>query len=277
MINNYVRSVFPLLESLSPEELQNFLDGSFHLVRFVYKVELQIGHMIDEGVMDWLGEPDYRALFFGITAQFRRHLDKFAASMRSVEAFRTVSTVILTEGPSEKAFLERLKESRLLWFIDLDVQSYYGQGSRGPTRLQPLASHLRQQGYELFVQGDCDGRVRDIFQQLVKQRIVQPDNTFAFDVDFETSFPVDILFSALATLDMLGGATSEDFERAVAKRGPGQSIVQLIEREFRVKLNKIQLAEALGSVLNDRLLWQEGDPFWSSEIGQFLDKIRRLP
>jgi hypothetical protein len=279
MISYYVGGVFPLLRTLSREELQDFLDGSYYLVKFVYQAELHIGYMIDEDFIEWLGNKEYRASFFGDTARLRKHLNRFAGALRSVEPFHTKTTVILTEGPSEKAFLERLRQSRLFWFIDLDIQSYYGRGNRGPTNLQLLASRLHQQGYDLFIQGDCDGNIRDIFQQLTKKGLVLADNTFAFEVDFETSFPADILYAALSNTGMLTSVAFHDFNDKVSKIMPGQSIVDVLRHQFQIEVDKMELAEALADVLNEdfNLLRDPDSTFWSSEIGRFLDKIRRLP
>jgi hypothetical protein len=277
MISHYVGGVFPLLRTLSRQELQGFLDGSYYLVKFVYETELHIGHMIDEDFIEWLGNEEYRASFFGATARLRKHLDRLAAALRSVEPFHTKSAIILAEGAAEKAFLQKLRESRLLWFIDLEVESYYGKGNRGPKKLRLLAQRLRGQGYDVFIQGDCDGKVRDIFQQLVQKGLVDADKTFAFEVDFETSFPPDILQAALSDMGLLAGVPFKDFNDKALKMAPGQSILDVLRTEFGIKPDKVELAEALGAVLNESADWGPHSPFWSSEIGRFLDRIRRLP
>jgi hypothetical protein len=277
-IRNYVSAVFPLVQQMSQKERQAVLTGSYHLMRFVYQAEQQIGLMLSDDFMDWLGDPDARAAFFGLTARLRRHLDQFAGEVRSIDAFRTRGTVVLTEGPSERAFLERLRLSGLANYVDLDVQSYYGRGNRGPTKLRLLAERLHRQGYELFIQGDCDGRVRDIFDALVREGVVGSGSTFAFEVDFETAFPPGMLYVALRDLGELDGVDFSTFEHEVRGTAQGHSVVEVLRTEFGTEVDKVELAEALGTQLIEGLdLWRNDSSFWSTEIGRFVDKVARLP
>ncbi len=275
-VKNYVKAVFPLVVDLAPHELQNWLDASFHLTRFILQAELHIGYMTDEYHVEWWGDDEHRAFFFGFTSRLRRDLDRFAGALQGIPAFATKSVVILTEGPSEKAFLERLKRSRLLWFTGLEVESYYGRGNRRKAKLTALANRLRKYGYDLFIQGDSDGSTNDIFEQLVRDGIVLKENTFAFQVDFESAFPPGHLYRALAALGMVD-MTLEDFTSRVNSRSQ-PSVVGIIEGVSGTELDKVEFAEALADVLIEEPLWvREDDIFWQSEIGEFIDKIRILP
>lgn len=278
MITNYVHGTFPLLAGFRRDELQHFLDASYHLVAFVYQAEQQIGRMIDNDMVDFFGTAEYKAFFFGMTAQLRRHLDGFAAELQEIKAFRTKTTVILTEGASEMMFLRKLKESRLAAYMHLNVQSYYGKGERRRGKLVALAKHLRQQGYQLFVQADRDGKSISVLQDIVNKGIVEQNNTFEFEVDFETAFPANVLFKALMDMDMLSDIRFEDFEAEVSKRKPGESVLSVIEASYLIKVNKIELAEALGTVLNRPFGYpHDSSPFWSTEAGKFMDLVSRLP
>ena len=113
---------------------------------------------------------------------------------------------------------------------------------------------------------------------MIQKGLVHAGNTFAFEVDFETSFPVDMLYDALTSTGMLTDVAFNDFADKVSKRIRGQSVVDLLRRQFQIEVDKIELAEALADVFNEDMdLWQSDSAFWSSEIGRFLDKIRRLP
>jgi len=58
---------------------------------------------------------------------------------------------------------------------------------------------------------------------------------------------------------------------------PSQSVIKILKEEFSIKVNKVELAGALAGVLIGNCdIWQS-DEFWASEIGKFLDSIRRLP
>lgn len=278
MITNYVQGVFPLLQSLTHDELQRFLDASYHLVMFVYRAEQQIGRMIDKDMVDFFGTAEYKAFFFGMTAQLRRQLDSFAAQLQEIEAFRTKSTVILTEGPSEMVFLRKLKESRLAAYQELDVRSYYGKGNRRSGKLERLAIYLREQGYQLFIQADRDGGATAVLEDLVTKGIVEKDNTFEFDVNFETAFPAAILFEALVDMEMIRDVQFEDFKATFNKRETGQSILKIISKSYLIEVDKIELADALSAVLNHSFdLWMPDSDLQKSEIGRFMDRVSRLP
>lgn len=278
VIANYVQGVFPLLLTYSKRELQAFLDGSYHLVQFVYDAEQLIGSMMNEYYMKWLGEAKYRALFFGGATRLRRNLDAFAGAVQHLDAFHTTSAVILTEGESEQAFLEKLGDSGLLWFQDLDVQSYSGRSNKTPKKLTMLARRLKSQGYELFVQADRDGKAGAELQALIREGLVKTENTFEFKLDFESAFPTYWLFAALGDLQALPGVTLAEFDKKMSARGETTKILTLIEAEYGYTANKIELAETLAESFNRNYFFLNNDDvLWSSEIGQFLEKIGMLP
>jgi hypothetical protein len=117
----------------------------------------------------------------------------------------------------------------------------------------------------------------DIFQSLVAKGIVDSDNTFAFKLDFESSFPTNLIYAALCGIEALSGVDFDDFDTRLARRPSEQSVMHTIAREWQAEVSKIELAEALGTELNRRFFLFLDDSFWSSEIGRFLNKIRRLP
>lgn len=282
MIEHYTAGTFPLLETLTTEELQNYLDASYHLVQFVYEAELKIGRAINPYFIQWLGEPAYRAEFFGYTSRLRTHLDRFAGAARNISFLKTKTTVILTEGPSEKIFLESLRSSRLVGFTDLDVQSYYGSGNRGNRKLEMLARKLHQQGYDLFIQGDCDGEARDIFSHLIGEGIVTRENTFAFSIDFESAFAPENLHDVLIRMEYLQDIDPQTFVADASGRAPSTPFLTWLSSKYGIEVNKIELAENLAIELSVGFpglmaLWDPSTPLGSSEIGQFLGKIQRLP
>jgi hypothetical protein len=276
VVRNYVKSTFSTALSLSKEELQQYIDASFHLVEFVYKAELYIGSMIDSGYLKYLAEDQYRVAMFGYVSQLREDLNKYAGALREIKAFRTKKTVILVEGASEKWFLERIRETGLASFIDLDVENYEGRGNRKPTFLRLLATRLKNQGYELFIQGDCDGQNDDIFQALVNKGIVKKEYTFQFRVDFETSFHPKILLIALHELGLLKGIDKEKFMAKVSSNS-SESVVKILKDEFSISVDKTELADELANIFINTWYRQDYDELWNSEIRSFLDCIQKLP
>jgi hypothetical protein len=278
VVRNFVGSSFHIARSLEASQLQAYLDGAYHLVRFVHESELRAGRMIWQDHLDWLAEDRYKVKAFTSVVDLRDKLDALAASLGSIQAFATTRTLILLEGPSELRFLQRLARTGLAWWDGLRLDSYDGRSNRKPTALRLLKRKMHQAGYHIFIQGDADGRVVDIFDQLVRQGIVARENTFAFQLDFESSFPTDILYDALRYMDRLEHVDRDTFVWKI-RNDRSESVIGQIRKAFDIDLEpcKVHLAEALADVLNqDFLLWSS-DEFWQSEIGQFLDRIRRLP
>jgi hypothetical protein len=278
VVRNFVGSSFHIARSLEASELQAYLDGAYHLVRFVHENELRTGRMIWQDHLNWLAEDRYKVKAFTSVVDLREKLDAVAASLANIEAFATTRTLILVEGQSELRFLQKLAQAGLVWWASLRLDSYEGRSNRRPTTLRLLKRKMRQAGYDVFVQGDADGRVVDIFDQLVGRGIVARENTFAFSLDFESSFPTDILYGALRRMEHLEHVDRDTFVRDI-RNDRSESVLGQIRKAFGIDLEpyKVHLAEALADVLNqDFLLWSS-DEFWQSEIGQFLDRIQRLP
>jgi hypothetical protein len=278
VVRNFVGSSFHIARSLEASQLQGYLDGAYHLVRFVHESELRTGLMISQDYLSWLAEDRYKVKAFTSVVDLRERLDAVAASLGNIQAFATTRTLILVEGLSELRFLQRLAQTGLVWWTGLRLDSYEGRSNRRPTTLRLLKRRMQKAGYDVFIQGDADGRVVDIFDQLVLQEIVSRDNTFRFRVDFETSFPTDMLYDALRHMDRLEHVDRDTFVWKI-RNDRSESVLGQIRKAFDIDLEpcKVHLAEALGDVLNqDFLLWSS-DEFWQSEIGQFLDRIRRLP
>lgn len=278
-IRNLVERSFGLLLAADTDTRQHFLDGAFHLFGFVYRAELQIGAFLNDDILDWWNT--YAPATFGHLASLRSHLDAVAYHLGHFEAFGAKDSVLLVEGWSEKALVERLKHSRLLWFLRLDVRPYGGRGNRRPGRIELLLEEHRAKGYTVYLQGDADGKGGDLFSQLVNRQLVDRDHTFVFEHDFESAIPPGLLYDALRAI---GEADAIDRQEFVAAAGGGSgSIIERLRTRigFDLERVKVPLAQAVADLLN-ATIWDRGKPWWddqlfmTTELGRFLDFLRGI-
>lgn len=279
-IRNLVERSFGLLLTSDPKSRQHFLDGAFHLFGFVYRAELQIGNFLDEDILDWWST--YAPATFGQLASLRSHLDAIAYHLGHFEAFAAKDSILLVEGWSEKAFVERLKQSRLAWFLRLDVRPYKGRGNRRPGRIELLLEEYRAKGYTVYLQGDADGRpAADVFSQLVGRKLVEPDHTFVFQYDFESAIPPALLYEALDEIGEVEDTDRQEF--MVAAAGSSASIGEQLKAALGLDIERIKvpLAEAVADILNGPSLrattaWWDDQSFMATELGRFLHFLRLI-
>lgn len=269
-LKNYVQHTFHLLQSKSKDQLQCYLDGAFHIEQFLYSAEQTTGMLISKEFLKWAGE-DIVPSVFGQTVHLREHLTKAARELQKIPEFSSRKAMLFVEGYTEKEFLDKLKESRLSWFSDLRVQVYAGKANKKPNRIEMLLEQCIADGYTVYIQGDGDGGSSDIFNALIKKRLVRPENTFVFCHDFESSFPSELFFSALRCLGKLEEVSSDSFVKAL--EGSNQSISTLIKNKFDLNINplKIDIAKAAAEILNcHEINWFQNKGFMDTELGRFL-------
>ena len=278
-IRTLVARSFGLLVAADTATRQHFLDGAFHFFGFVYRAELQISTFLDDDILDWWDT--YAPATFGQLASLRSHLDAVAYHLGHFDVFGARDSVLLVEGWSEKAFIERLKQSRLLWFLRLDVRPYAGRGNRRLGRIELLLEQHRDKGYTVYLQGDADGKGGDPFFQLVTRRLVDRAHTFVFTHDFESAIPPGLLYDALHAIGEADTIDRQGF-LAAAAAGSGSIIERLRTRlGFELEPVKMPLAEAVADLLNASI-WDHRKPWWddqsfmTTELGRFLDFLRGI-
>ena len=182
-LKNFVDCTFHILESLSPENVQNYLDGAYYLSQFVLHAEGAVGSCVERYMIEDYGE--YAPAIFGHVTRLREELNKIGALFRHIPEFRSEKGVLFVEGWTEKAFLDKLRESHSSWFLNLNVEVYAGKGNRRPKRIQMLLEDYKKKGYRIYIQGDADGQHHDIFNELVRKGSVAKECTMVFKYDFE--------------------------------------------------------------------------------------------
>jgi hypothetical protein len=272
---NFIKSTFHILESLPPQLIEAYLDGAYYLTQFVLSAEHTLGTLANEDAVEWYGK--YAPQMFGYVTRLREELNTLAGLLSVIPEFRARRGVLFVEGRTEKAFLQKLKESHTVTFLHLIVETYEGVGNRRPKRIQMLLENYKAQGYEVFIQGDGDGKGTTAFDELVRLGSVEKDCTFVFTHDFESSIPRALLFKSLRDIGELEGVSLEDLQARLGN--DSVSVVKLLKDIFALDINsmKLELAEAVASRLNDPWWpWWQDTELMETELGRFLEFVRRV-
>jgi hypothetical protein len=274
-IRNFVDHTFEMARDLALPQRQAYLDGSFHLLRFILEAEQTIGNAICTDFLNWLGK--YSPTHFGRITRLRDSLNSLGQSFRQIPELYSQRSLLLVEGWAEKAFLDKLRESHSTWFLDLLVECYDGKGNRKSKRIAMLLDKYLELGYTIYAQGDADGKPGEIFKGLVDSGQLQMPNTFTFPIDFETAIPVPLLFRGLRRVGANVNFTPTQLRDAA--KDSGLSINVILERQFGVDTEplKVELATAVAELLNiSRHAWWQDDAFMDTELGRFLRFIQMM-
>ena len=274
-LNNFVTCTFHILESLSPENIQNYLDGAFYLSQFVLHAEGTVGACVEKYIIEDYGE--YAPAIFGYVTRLRDELNKIGALFRHIPEFRSEKGVLFVEGWTEKAFLEKLRESHSSWFLDLNLEVYAGKGNRRPKRIQMLLDNYKKQGYKIYIQGDADGQHSDIFNELVRKGSVTKECTIVFKYDFESALPPNLFLKALHELGEIPEVGIREF---IKKASPlDRSVVKKVKEIFGINCDpiKLDIASIVAERFNDpRWAWWQDDKFMRTEMGRFLSFVQGI-
>lgn len=276
VIKNFIKLSFPYLAAGNKEQKEHLLSAAYYLADFALDAETQVGILIDQDWLKWLG--NYAPSFFGRVVHLRETLNKAAQDLSHAQGIYSRKPILLVEGQSEKVFLEKLRESHLAWFTDLRIEVYGGNGNRHPRRIQMRLEKYVEDGYVCYMEGDADGKQQDIFDKLLKQGTVKKENIFQFAYDFETSIPPTILLKALNNLGHLEQVCLKDFEQVINR---SQSSCKLITEHFQLDIEplKIELADELGWMFNNSNFSWYGDEskfMEETELGKFLDFVIKM-
>jgi hypothetical protein len=275
-IKNFVALTFDEYISAGSDVQERLLSATYHLSEYAIMSEQQIGWTIDDEWLKNLGT--YGKTFLGNIVHLREKLTLAAQDLSYVPNLYSRKPILLVEGQSEKAFLDKLRESHNYWFTDLRTEVYGGNGNAHPRRIQMRLDKYVEDGYTCFMQGDKDGKEKGSFEKLIKHKVVEENNTFLFDFDFESAIPRKLLLMALHNLDLLLGIDSKAF---LEKTNNKSSICIQIIAVFDVNLEpyKVQLADEIGWVFNNSEFhwYQDKNNFMEqTELGRFLDFVIKM-
>ncbi len=271
-IENFIKYSFDVLKSLDKENIQEYLDGLFYFYQFVYYTEFSIGTYMNKNFIESWGK--HTPSIFGRAAHLRKYLDKMAYHLMNIESFRVQKGVIFVEGDTEKVFLNKLKESHNLWFIDKNIQVYDGKGNTRIKRIQMLLDDYLSRGYKIYIEGDADGTNHDNFKRFVNNGTINDNNQFVFNHDFETSIPGDLLYAALSIIIDMSKIKEDDFIQKLDSNN--KSVKDLLINHYKIDIEpiKMKIAEKVASIMNNSHDWWNNEEFMNSELGKFIEFIQ---
>jgi len=276
VIRNFIKLSFETLSKCDEEQKEKLLAAAYYLAEFSIDAETQVGILINDNWLDYLGK--YAPNFFARIVHLRETLNQAAQVLAYIPHLYDRKPILLVEGQSEKAFLDKLREAHISWFSDLRVEVYGGSGNKHPKRIQMRLDKYIEDGYTCFMQGDKDGREKDEFKRLIRQGAVKEENIFQFEFDFETAVPPRLLLTALKNMGHLEKVDEADF---VSKIDRSKSACTLIQEHYGVDIGplKIDLADETGWIMSDkRFHWfQDKSNFMEeTELGRFLEFVIKM-
>lgn len=276
VIKNFIKLSFEILSKSDDEQKEKLLSSAYYLAEFAIDAETQVGILINDNWLDFLGP--HAPNFFARIVHLRETLNKAAQVLGYIPELYDRKPILLVEGESEKAFLDKLREAHISWFSDLRVEVYGGSGNKHPKRIQMRLDKYIEDGYVCFMQGDKDGKEKDEFQRLIKQGVVNEENIFQFEFDFETAVPPKLLLKALKNMGHLEEVDKEEF---ASKLNKSKSSCKIMEEEYGLDVEplKIELADELGWLMSDRKFhWFQDDRKFleKTELGRFLEFVIKM-
>lgn len=274
-LRNFVDRTLASIAPLDPASKQAWLDGAFFLTKFTLEAEQSIGSTINAGFLDWMSS--FSPATFGRITHIRDTLNSLAQCLGPLPGFYSKRNLLLVEGWTEKAFIDKLKESHMSWFLDLLVECYDGKGNRRSKRIAMLLDKYRDIGYRIYAQGDADGKPEDVFKGLVDSGTLGIGSTFTFKHDFESAVPLSMLIRAMRRIGVPIGFKPSDLKASLTAKP--RSVNQALLDDFHVDTAsfKLDLASEIGAMLNDyQFVWWQDANFMSSELGQFMSFLQNM-
>ncbi|MEK0338239.1 MAG: hypothetical protein QQN41_12475, partial [Nitrosopumilus sp.] len=250
-------------------QIQDYLNGVYHFCKYVALSEFYIGDYFNEYFIESMG--NYAPSIFGQINMLREHLNQMANNLKDFPEIGIQKGILFVEGKSEKSLLNKLKESRNISFLYTKIENYEGEGNRSLKRIELLIKDYKQRGYQIYLQGDADGKNTGIFNSLIAKNLVKKENTFIFKNDLESSIPIKLLYYTLKKLGIVNKIKISDFQEVAKNRG-NKSIINVLKENFNLDIepHKDELALNVGHIINRTNDCWRNDSFMKSELGQFL-------
>lgn len=276
-LTEFVHRTVGLLVTASTEQKQAYLDGAYHFTKFVLTAETMIGNFLDPRHMNWMEQ--YVPAVFGQVVYCGTHLEQMGASLRNLERFRAVTSVLLVEGAAEVAFLKAVGRRGGHGVWGYEVLSYGGKDKMRAKRISELFDDHERRGRNVFIQGDRDGAEKGVVDYLVHphnpgdRSLLDEDRVFCFSHDLESSWPLELLFLALRKVGF-GENLPKTFDEFHSKMAPPtESVLDRLKTEYQIETDKVPLADAAGT-LYDEMTGDRRTMFvQDSEVGRFLDWV----
>jgi len=216
-------------------------------------------------------------LAFGQLVKLRDNLDGISKHFSKLNEFKSVESILFVEGKSEKTFLEGLKKSGYASFLYLKIIDYNGTGNSKVKRIHMMIDDYHKRGFKVFIQGDRDGKNKDVFTKLCSKCNIPKENTITFKHDFESSFPIDFLLTSLKTAGLLKNVNKDEIKDKIIKNDV--SVVTLLKDNYGIDItdNKVLFTEIASELFfKFYRTWWNDDDFLESELGKFIHFVSKM-
>lgn len=279
-IKNFVELSFYSYIGASRLAQEKLLSATYYLSEFVYFSEIAIGCTLDKGSFEFGGDfSEARAIANGLI-HLREYLNLAAQDLSGFIGLYSKKAILLVEGEAEKIFLERLKWSHSLWFLDLRIEVYGGYGNSSVNRVEMNVRRYVESGYSCYMQGDKDGKnEHQNFNKLIKTGAVVERDLFVFSYDFETAIPAELLLGALHNIKLLLDVDLECFNSAVSESNSSICKAMKYAFGFDIEPYKVAVASEVAWMLNNthNKLLQSDEFMTETELGKFLSFVSKIP
>jgi hypothetical protein len=279
IIKNLIEIQYSKFTIMSMADIQNFLNALFHICKYINLSEQYTGYFIDKEILRYFGN-SAPFLVQGMV-KLRTTLDQIGSYLDKIPEFKFKDSILLVEGESEATFIRELKKTHFIWFLDLNCDSYNGKDNKRLRRIEMLLQRFKGQGYTAYLQGDADGKSKEIFTNLITKDLVKQSNTFVFSYDFETSIPDDLFIDILHDIGILKNISMEQYLAKSKETGyfeNNMSAIKFVQRAFGYDLgkHKKEIARILAKKLDINSGWWQNEKFMISELGTFLRFITTM-
>lgn len=275
-IESWVENTFMVFSQMTQDEKQIYLDAAYYYASYIGNSEIAIGNLIDkDSIKFWFDDVTAPINFASSISLLRDDLVKLMRLLNKLPQFRSRRAILFVEGETERAFLNKMKESNLGSYTLLRIKIYDGIGNLRSRRIEMLLNHLKDDGYRIFVQADGDGTSRDL-RILEEKELVAMDKSFIFTHDFESSIPTPLL---IAALEKMGYQDSIDAEKFEEKRSMfSGTVIDFLKNDYDIDLSgrKIELAKVVAGIIVEEDLWWTNDEFMETELGKFMHFVETV-
>ena len=273
-VRYFILYTFEIFKKLDRSLIQNYLDALYHYYKFVFESEITIGGYINENSFKFMGP--HAPASVGFIRKIRPHIDSVCNLLQDIPDFWAKDSIIFVEGEAEEAFLNKLKSTHFYDIIDINVKSYDGKGNKKIRRIEMMLLDYKQRGYNIYIQGDADGSNQDIFRELERREIITQSDKFVFKYDFESSIPPCLLLDSLQSLGFLSELKKSKFIKD-RKKYSG-SVKSFLEEKYSISIDpvKVSLGHRVADILTKTFDWWNDEEFMSTELGEFINFVRRM-
>lgn len=257
-ISNYITTTFHLLDDLSIQQKQHYINTAFYLTEYIQNSEQSVGLLSNKEYLENWGE--FTPQLFGMTKETINILTKAHIEMKNIPFFNSKRSVILVEGESEEIFCNT--------FLDIEVHNYNGYGNLSYSKIEYTIKQYIEKGYKVFIQSDMDGKTTNQnLDKIINKGLVDKSNTFCFKFDFETSIPSKIFHQFLFD----DGFITDCYNDFISDYD-GKSILEHCKSKYSLIIKKPDIASKICDYIDmsskySNLFYDKN--FLNTEIGQF--------